>query len=203
MLEGTTPIDAPKHSFKNFDEARRWARENIVGTYKNEHTGEDINVSKTAIDKYLSEKAVTKSVNMDAHLSALKQLPSLIKTSILRELKQDRDDNPEIKEIQRLYGAISYEGLTHPVKITVKVTRSQGNKAYSYEVMEIENPTTWQGFRSDLLGLSDRSTLTLAGNTSTFADPLVEHAHPSKKTFRSDERNQTTNAFNSKGTNNS
>jgi hypothetical protein len=128
-------------------------------------------------------------------------LPKLIETSILREVKQDRDNNPEIKEIQRLYGAIDYERQVHPVKITVKVTKNEGNKAYSYEVMDIENPAEWQGFSNDLLGLSYRNTLTLDGNTNTLADPLVEHDHPSKKSFRSDERNQTTNDFNHKDTN--
>jgi hypothetical protein len=156
MLESTTPIEAPKHRFKNLDEARKWAKENITGTYNNKNTGEDISVSKTAIGKYLSEKAVSKSVNKEQ---------------------------------------------THPVKITVKVTKNEGSKAYSYEVMEIENPTKWQGFHNDLLGLSDRNTLTFDGNTNTIADPLMEHAHPSKKSFRSDERNQTTNIFASKDTN--
>jgi hypothetical protein len=130
-------------------------------------------------------------------------LPKLIETSILRELKPDRDNNPEIKEIQRLYGAINDKEQMHSVKITVKVTKNEGNKAYSYEVTEIENPAKWQGFHNDLLGLSCRNTLTLDGNTNTLADPLVEHDHPSKKSFRSDERNQTTNTFNSKDTNNS
>ena len=125
-------------------------------------------------------------------------MPKLIETSILREVKQARDNNPEIKEIQRLYGAINYEGQAHPVKVTVKVTKNENNKAYSHEVMDIENPAEWQGFHNNLLGLSDRNTLTLDGNTNTIADPLVEHTHPSKKSFRSDERNQTTNAFDHK-----
>jgi hypothetical protein len=46
MPENTTPVETPKHGFKNFDEARRWAKEHIVGTYKNESTGEDINFQK-------------------------------------------------------------------------------------------------------------------------------------------------------------
>lgn len=45
-----------------------------------------------------------------------------------------------MKEIQRLYASINYAGRIHPVKITVKVIKREGNKAYSYEVMEIENP---------------------------------------------------------------
>jgi hypothetical protein len=140
MLEGTTPVETPKHSFKSLNEARQWAKENIVGTYKNDNIGENLNISKTAIDKYLSMKAVKKSVNMDAHLSALKQLPKLIETSVLKETHPDKGDDINIKEIQRLYGAIDYERQTYPVKITVKVIKSGENNAYSYEVMEIENP---------------------------------------------------------------
>jgi hypothetical protein len=140
MLEGTTPIDTPKHNFKNFDEARLWAKENIVGTYKNDNTGEDIYIAKNAIDKYLSQKAVEKSINKGIHLSALVKLPQLIKTSILKETHPDRADDENIKNIQRFYGAINYEEEIYPVKITVKAIKNEGNKAYSYEVMEIESP---------------------------------------------------------------
>jgi hypothetical protein len=140
MFEGTTPIETPKHSFKNFDDARQWAKKNIVGTYRNEDTAEDINITKTAIDKYLSASAVLKSINKDAHMSALKVIPELLKTSLLKESNKDRDNDYHIKEIQRLYGSISYEGKTYPVKITVKATKNEGNKAYSYEVMKIKSP---------------------------------------------------------------
>jgi hypothetical protein len=140
MLENAIPIETPKHSFKNFNEARQWAKENIVGTYKNDNTGEEINVSKKAIDKYLSKKAVKKSVNMDTHLSTLKILPKLIETSILQEIHQDKGNDVNIKEIQRLYGVVNYEGQVHSVKLTVKVIKNGSNNAYSYEVMKIKNP---------------------------------------------------------------
>jgi hypothetical protein len=39
MLEEIIPIKAPKHNFKNFGEARKWAKENIVGMHKNDNTG--------------------------------------------------------------------------------------------------------------------------------------------------------------------
>jgi hypothetical protein len=140
MLEGTTLIEAPKHSFKNFDEARQWGFEHIIGTYKNDATGEDIIVSKKAIKKYISASAVLKSIDKDSHLSTLKVLPQIIKTSLVKEIHGDKKENLDIKEIQRFYGAINYDGKKHPVKITVKATKSEGNKAYSYEVLDIENP---------------------------------------------------------------
>jgi hypothetical protein len=39
-----------------------------------------------------------------------------------------------------LYGAINYESRQYSVKITVKVYQREGNKAYSYEVRQIESP---------------------------------------------------------------
>ena len=79
MFEGIKPINTPKHGFKNSKEAKDWAKSNIVGIYKNNDTGEDIRISILAIGKYLSKKAVEQSISIDAHLSALKQMPSLIK----------------------------------------------------------------------------------------------------------------------------
>jgi len=137
-MEGTITIDTPKHSFKNIKEAKDWAKNNIVGTFRNNDTGEDIRISNLSVDKYLSKKAVEKSISIDAHLSALKQMPSLIKTALLKERTADKDNNIDIREIQRLYGAIRYENQTYSVKITVKVYRTEVNKAYSYEVINIK-----------------------------------------------------------------
>ena len=136
MLEGTIHIYTPKHNFQNFDEARQWAKENIVGSYKNDDTGNVISISKTAIDKYISASAVLKSVDKDVHLSVLTTLPCLIVASILKETKEDRDNNQDIKGILRFYGAVNYENATYTVKITVKSYSIGQNKAYSYEVMK-------------------------------------------------------------------
>ena len=141
MVE-TIAIYAPKHSFKNIREAKDWAKNNIVGTYKNNDTEEDIRISKTAIDKFLSESAIKKSVSLDTHLSALIQIPKLLETSVLKETKRDRLNDSNIKEIQRFFGAINYDNEIYPVKITVKVIKHGENKAYSYEVMQIESPIT-------------------------------------------------------------
>ena len=53
MFESIISIDTPKHGFRNIKEAKTWAKENITGIYRNTNTGEDIRVSRTAIDKYL------------------------------------------------------------------------------------------------------------------------------------------------------
>jgi hypothetical protein len=133
-------VITPRHNFKNLKEARDWAKENIVNTFKNQSTGEYIRISKSSIAKYLSQKAVEKSINLEVHLSALMKLPELIETAILNEVKPDRNNDIYIKEIQRFLGAIYYDCNLYHVKITVKVTQYDGNKAYTYEVMEINNP---------------------------------------------------------------
>jgi hypothetical protein len=145
MLEGTTPIETPKHGFKNFNEARTWAKENIVGTYKNADTDVDIYIAKNAIDKYMSSSAVLKSANKDVHISVIKVLPKLIETSLLKETSKDKYEDYHIQGIQRLYGSVTYENKIYPVKITVKVIRDEGNKAYSYEVLDVENPSAHLG----------------------------------------------------------
>ena len=131
----STATDISNHNFKNFYEASLWAKQNIVGCYKNKSTGIDITVSKKAIDKYLSSSAVLKSVSMDAHLSVLRILPYLIEDAILKEIHEDRDRNKDIKGILRFYSAINYQSQAYSVKITVKAYLT-GNKAYSYEVIK-------------------------------------------------------------------
>ena len=107
----------------------------------------------------MSGSAIEKSVDLDAHLSALKQIPKLIETSILRETKPDRDGKPEIREIQRFYGLIEYNGEKYPVKITVKAYTLGNNNAYSYEVMEIESPEKGAGTPAVLKTSSEDTAL--------------------------------------------
>lgn len=128
-----------EHGFKNFAEARKWAKENLLGTYINPEIGEIV-VSGKAIDKYLSGKAVEQSHSRDAHLSALQVLPKLIENSIVGEIHEDRDKNSNIKDIVRLFGAMNIGNETSRVKITVKrySDNNTPNKAYTYEVTEIE-----------------------------------------------------------------
>ena len=136
MLDCTIAMDTPKHDFKSIKEAKDWAKNNIVGIYTNADTGNDIRISNLAIDKYLSKKAVEQSTTIDAHLSVLKQMPPLIKTALLKERTADKENNIDVTEIQRLYGAIRYEKQIFSVKITVKVYKNEISKAYTYEVID-------------------------------------------------------------------
>ena len=135
-----TIVSAPKdHGFKNFAEARRWAKESIVGTVKQSEIGE-VNISGTAIDKYLSQKAVDKSDTKDIHLSALRVMPQIIENSVVGEIHEDKNNIPQLSDIVRLYSAIEINEKLYRVKTTVKRYNDSSikSKAYSYEVKEIE-----------------------------------------------------------------
>ena len=141
------------HGFKNFDDGRKWAKENIARTYDNEETNGkgNIRISNTAIDKFMSEKAVAKSESKDVHMAVLKVLPDIIRESVDAEQHEYRikDENgirkagntvnPDVM-IHRLYGAVDIAGKIYRVKVTLKenVRTKETSKAYSYEATKIE-----------------------------------------------------------------
>ena len=121
------------HGFKNYKEAKSWAKSNIARTYSNEETGGkgEIRISNAAIDKYLSESAVEKSDSKDVHLAVVRVLPDVIHESVDAEQHADylkgedgmRDKkngiNPDVT-IHRLYGAVRMNGKLYRVKVTLK-----------------------------------------------------------------------------------
>lgn len=143
-----------EHGFGNIKEARIWAKENIARVYSDEETrgkGE-IRISRSAIDKFLNESSISKSSSLDAHLSTVKVLPTVISNSIIGEKHSDytkdsdglRSEQSAINSdvtILRLFGAININGDIYRVKTTLKKdTRESGlpSKAYSYETTKIE-----------------------------------------------------------------
>ena len=142
-----------EHGFKNYAEAKTWAKEHIARTYSGEDTGGkgDIRISNAAVDKYLSQSAVDKSESKDVHLAVLKVLPDVIRESVDAEqhadFKKGEDGvrsaengvNPNVT-IHRLYGAVRMDGKVYRVKVTLKEnTRTKETpKAYSYEATKIE-----------------------------------------------------------------
>ena len=142
-----------EHGFKNYAEAKTWAKEHIARTYSGKETGGkgDIRISNAAVDKYLSQSAVDKSDSKDVHLSVLKVLPKVIRESVDAEqhadFKKGEDGvrstengiNPNVT-IHRLYGAVRMDEKVYRVKVTLKEnTRTKETpKAYSYEATKIE-----------------------------------------------------------------
>ena len=151
-----TPVNVvnaeAQHGFKNYAEAREWAKKNIVRTYNNEETGGkgEINISNKAVGKYLSEKAINKSISKDVHMSVLKVLPSVLRESVdayqhgdRKKVKNVRSEkfgiNPDVM-IHRCFGAVNIGDKVYGVKITLKenVKTRENKKLYSYEATKIE-----------------------------------------------------------------
>ena len=162
-----------EHGFAGWDDARKWAKANIRGTYINPEIG-DVTISGDAIDKYMSGKARKKSVSEDIHYAALKVLPSIIEESITGEIHEDRNNDANVRDIVRLFGCISIDGVPYRVKTTVKryVHDNEKTKAYSYEVTEIE---LLEGTAGD-----DRNPLLRTTNNSITTAKLLKNIESSK-----------------------
>lgn len=134
-----TPVDVTQ-TFPNFKEAEKWAKENIIGSYKNSDTNETITISADSINKYTHASSVFKSSNKNTHLATLRNLPDIVKNAILVEAHSDKNGSPQLEEVQRFYTAIEADNKIQRVKLTVKVyaDKNYPNKAYNYEVIEIE-----------------------------------------------------------------
>ena len=142
------------HGFKNYKEAKDWAKQNIAKVYSADETGNkgEVRISNSAIDKFLSQSAVDKSDTKDVHLSVLKVLPEVLKESIDAETHPDflkgangkrSAENGMNKDVlvHRCYGAVDIDGKVYRVKITLKEDlrdKSFPHVTHSYEATKIE-----------------------------------------------------------------
>lgn len=181
------------HGFKNYKEAKSWAKSNIACTYSNEETGGkgEIRISNAAIDKYLSQSAVDKSDSKDVHLAVLKILPDVIRESVNAEqhadYKKGEDGmrnkkngiNPDVT-IHRLYGAVRMNGKLYRVKVTLKEnnTSKEPKSPHSYEATKIE-------LLAGTLGNSENSLSPSTNNSITAANLLkgVEKSYDAGRFF--------------------
>ena len=181
------------HGFKNYAEAKTWAKEHIARSYSGEETGGkgDIRISNAAVDKYLSQSAVDKSESKDVHLAVLKVLPDVIRESVDAEqhadFKKGKDGvrsaengiNPDVT-IHRLYGAVRMDGKVYRVKVTLKEdkTSKEPKVPHSYEATKIE-------LFAGTLGNSDNSLSPNTNNSITAAKLLngVEKSYDGGKFF--------------------
>jgi site-specific DNA-cytosine methylase len=181
------------HGFKNYAEAKTWAKEHIARTYSGEETGGkgDIRISNAAVDKYLSQSAVDKSESKDVHLAVLKVLLDVIRESVDAEqhadFKKGKDGvrsaangvNPNVT-IHRLYGAVRMDGKLYRVKVTLKEdkTSKEPKVPHSYEATKIE-------LFAGTLGNSDNSLSPNTNNSITAANLLngVDKSYDGGKFF--------------------
>lgn len=187
------------HGFMNYKEAKEWAKKNVSKVYNNEETGGkgDVRISNAAIDKFMSQSAVDKNDSKDVHLSVLKVLPEVLRTSIDVETHPDflkgkdgkrRAENGMNKDVlvHRCYGAVEIGGKPYRVKITLKEDPrdvSFPHVTHSYEATKIELLAgTWENHE----GPSPNT------NNSISAAKLLENVemsyNPSKKVLDASEK---------------
>ena len=152
-------VEVEKHGFEGdskgaIEEARTWAKDNLVTTNKQDlptmRDGTPYTISKKAVEKYLSLSAVSKSDDLGVHLSVLPKLTDVIHESIEAEIhadyKKGEDGTRSVENgygegvlVHRLYGAVELDGKTYRVKTTMQEFRGgEENKPHSYEVTKIE-----------------------------------------------------------------
>ena len=156
--ESVKVIPVEKHGFgenksESIKNARAWAKENIAtndGEMPTMRDGTPYVISKAAIEKYLSNSAISKSEDPFVHLSVLPKLTDVIHESIEAEIhpdyKKGDDGMRSVKNgygegvlVHRLYGAVKLDGTTYRVKTTMQEFRGgEENKPHSYEVTKIE-----------------------------------------------------------------
>lgn len=171
--------------FTNNSEFLKFAKQHFTETvdgkevwksYINKDSGNEIGLSSNGINKSISNKAISQSiVSRKQHLKALSKLDEILEESLLGETHADRNNDPNILEIQRYYGAVILDGKIYRVKTTVKkVKENKGktsNKHYSFEVQEIEliekRPVS-----QEIRGSETANTSDISNNSITAANLL-------------------------------
>lgn len=151
-------VEVEKHLFGEnkadaIKNARIWAKDNLAtknGDMPTMRDGTPYIISKAAIDKYLSNSAISKSEDPFVHLSVLPKLTDVIHESIEAEIhpdyKKGEDGMRSVENgygegvlVHRLYGAVEIGGKMYRVKTTMQEFRGgEENKPHSYEVTKIE-----------------------------------------------------------------
>lgn len=141
-----TPILESKGTFKNLNEAEKWAKENLQGkSYTNTFTGENVYIGSKSLSEVFDKKFV-KAISPDLHKAAVMSIPDFIKSGIPAEIHSDTHGRGF--DVVRLYSAIIIDSNIYRVKSTVRRVL-QGDRYYSYELQEMElaerRPLTGEG----------------------------------------------------------
>lgn len=130
-----TPILFSKGTFKNLEEAEKWAMQNLSGRGEtNMFTGELVTISRKSIREMLAPK-FSKKVGEEVHMSALMSVLDFIKTGIPAEAHPDTHGRGF--DVIRLYNAFSNNEKIYRVKSTIKRLK-EGDRYYTYEMQEME-----------------------------------------------------------------
>ena len=122
----------------NFKEARTAVSEFQGKPLINLASGISATVSRNALDKMLSEKAVIKSTSPRTHVVAVANLDALFQRAELGWSKDDREGDSNIKAVHRFFSPLIVDGRTQLVKMTVKETVNPDHSNPLYTVESVE-----------------------------------------------------------------
>lgn len=128
----------PLRPARSFSQARE-AAQAFISTPLRSSDGVVATVSRNNLDKMLSASAAHKSESSIEHALAVANLDVLFRSAVTGWTKTDREGDPNIKAIRRMFALMRVDGQARLVKLTVKEFRqeSQGNKVYSVESLEV------------------------------------------------------------------
>ncbi|WP_424408514.1 LPD38 domain-containing protein [Pasteurella sp. PK-2025] len=130
----------PKRQAKSYDEARAIVSDLLGEPLINKETGMVATISRRSLDKLLSGKAVDKSTNLQDHLTAVANIDQLFENAIQGWVEPDKNNDPNIAGVHRLFAPLNIDGQIRLAKLTVKaMSFDQGNRIYSVETIEVEN----------------------------------------------------------------
>lgn len=141
---GTLAYAEMPRQASTFDEARTLSKAFQGRPLRNRGSGITATVSRNNLDKMLSASAVGKSTSAADHSLAVANLDHLFANAQYGWVKQDRDGDPNITGIHRLFAAMDTASGTRVVKLTVKESAraDQGSKIYAVEALEIDSPAS-------------------------------------------------------------
>ncbi len=111
--------------------AKKWAKENVKGTYTNADTKEEISVSNVSIDKVTSH-----GEREEAHLKAIKAIPQMIERSIFIDEVKNEKGSGKYDSYRYYVCGLTIDGVPYTAKVVVGV--KNGRRYYDHELTQIE-----------------------------------------------------------------
>jgi len=100
--------------------------------------GEEAKLSKTSIQKLVSNEAVQKSIRngfrREQHYAAAADIDNLFRNSVKVLSRPDRNNDPNVKAIHKFVAPLYGDNAAY---ITVKEATEQGKRIYSVELIEM------------------------------------------------------------------
>lgn len=124
-------------------QAARWAKANLRGTYQNTQTGWHLAVFTGGIEEGLHRLTAAK------HPEAIAAIPDLIKNAVLIQSEPDHQNRPDIKAFHTFLAPLQIGDKLFTARMTIKELKSSGRQYYGHQIesleLDIEKPGVISG----------------------------------------------------------